>query len=93
MFSLGQRLTRYYLERRMKKYFVIITGAFLSLLSIGALLAPMAVEARTYRTRTSDVRVGGYYRSNGSYIQPYYRSKADSSRLNNYVCFDYARCR
>lgn len=77
----------------MKKYLFIVTGAFLSLLSIGTLLAPMAAEARSYRTRASDVHVGGYYRSSGTYVQPYYRSKSDGYRFNNYSCLDYGRCR
>lgn len=77
----------------MKKYLIILTSAFLSAVSIGSLLAPHAAEARSYRTRASDIRVGGYYRSNGTYVQPYYRSKADSSRFNNYSCLDYGRCR
>lgn len=31
-----------------------------------------------------DVRVKGYYRSNGTYVQPYYRTSPDNSILNNY---------
>ncbi len=31
-----------------------------------------------------DVRVKGYYRSNGTYVQPHYRTRPDSSILNNY---------
>lgn len=29
-------------------------------------------------------RVRGYTRSNGTYVQPHYRSNPDSSRFNNY---------
>lgn len=29
-------------------------------------------------------RVGGYYKSNGTYVQPYYKSTPDSTRWNNY---------
>ncbi|MDL2408608.1 hypothetical protein PY650_23765 [Rhizobium calliandrae] len=29
-------------------------------------------------------QVGGYYRSNGTYVAPYYRSNRDSSVTNNY---------
>ena len=76
----------------MQRSFPILTSAFLGLLSIGALLAPIAVEARSYRTRASDVRVGGFYRSSGTYVQPYYRSKSDGYRFNNYVCLDHGRC-
>ena len=30
------------------------------------------------------VRVKGYYRKNGTYVQPHYRSDPDSSRFNNW---------
>ncbi len=30
------------------------------------------------------VKVKGYYRSNGTYVQPYYRSNSDSYKFNNY---------
>lgn len=29
-------------------------------------------------------RVNGYYRSSGTYVQPYYRTSPDSYRWNNY---------
>lgn len=32
----------------------------------------------------SDVYVEGYYRKNGTYVQPHYRSNADSNPWNNY---------
>lgn len=31
-----------------------------------------------------DVYVNGYYKSNGTYVQPYYRTSPDDSLLNNY---------
>jgi hypothetical protein len=30
------------------------------------------------------VRVNGYYRSNGTYVQPHYRSNPDGYKWNNY---------
>lgn len=33
------------------------------------------------------VRVRGYYRSNGTYVQPHYRSNPDSYRFNNYSSY------
>lgn len=30
------------------------------------------------------VRVHGYYKTNGTYVQPYYRSNPDHTRYNNY---------
>lgn len=32
----------------------------------------------------ADVRVKGYYRKNGTYVAPHYRSSPDSSRANNW---------
>ena len=29
-------------------------------------------------------RAGGYYRSSGTYVQPYYKTSPDSTRWNNY---------
>lgn len=31
-----------------------------------------------------DIRVKGYYRSNGTYVQPHYRTSPDNSLFNNY---------
>lgn len=31
-----------------------------------------------------DTHVNGYYKSNGTYVQPHYRTNQDSSRHNNY---------
>jgi hypothetical protein len=36
-----------------------------------------------------DVHVNGYYRSNGTYVQPHVRSAPDSSRSNNYGPSEY----
>lgn len=44
----------------------------------GALLAAIATAA------SAQVHVDGYYRSNGTYVAPHYRSSPDSSRLNNW---------
>ena len=32
----------------------------------------------------NDVYVNGYYRNNGTYVEPYHRSAPDSSPYNNY---------
>lgn len=48
--------------------------------------------ARSYRTKSTDVYVKGYYKKNGTYVQPYYRSKADGITTNNYSCIDYGKC-
>ena len=48
-----------------------------TLLTVIALLA--ASQAYAY-----DTYVGGHYRSNGTYVQPYQRTAPDNSMLNNY---------
>lgn len=53
---------------------------------------PDIANARSYRTKSSDVYVKGYYKKNGTYVKPYYRSKSDSSVYNNYSCIDYGKC-
>lgn len=45
-------------------------------------------SARSYRTSTSDVSVKGYYRSNGTYVKPHFRSAPNNSILDNYSCID-----
>ena len=35
----------------------------------------------------ADVYVDGYYRSNGSYVSPHYRSSPDSSTSNNWSTY------
>ena len=38
-------------------------------------------------TADADVAVRGYYRSNGTYVQPHYRSDPDSSFSNNWSTY------
>jgi len=33
---------------------------------------------------TDDVYVNGYYRKNGTYVRPHYRTKPDGQKWNNY---------
>ena len=33
---------------------------------------------------TAQTRVDGYYKKNGTYVQPHYRSSADSTKSNNW---------
>ena len=35
----------------------------------------------------ADVRVRGYYRDNGTYVQPHYRSNPDGNRYNNWSTY------
>ncbi|MFX3671796.1 hypothetical protein [Xanthomonas arboricola] len=45
-------------------------------IAIFALLASAVVSAQTH--------VNGYHRANGTYVQPHYRSAANSTTLDNY---------
>lgn len=56
----------------MKKILFVI-----SILAFGFVAVNFASAYYSYR-------VGGYYRSSGTYVQPYYRTSPDSSRWNNY---------
>lgn len=58
-------------KKTMKK---ILTFVFLSVFVLTGLVS--TAEAAT--------RIKGYYRSNGTYVRPYYRSDSNSSRYDNY---------
>jgi hypothetical protein len=47
-------------------------------LSLAAVIIALAVPA------SAQEHVDGYFRSNGTYVQPYYRSAPDSTTTNNY---------
>ena len=47
---------------------------FISIILLGGLLLPAVSEA---------ARVRGYYRSNGTYVEPYYRSSPNAYRYDN----------
>jgi hypothetical protein len=55
--------------------------ALLSLLAVlgGLLVPPLSYAADTY--------VRGYFRSNGTYVQPHYRSAPDGNPYNNYSTY------
>lgn len=50
------------------------------------------IEARSYRSSPSDVYVRGYFRRDGTYVQPHYRSSPDGIIWNNYSCIDDGKC-
>lgn len=54
----------------MKKWLMVVICAFMVLGYLGTAMA--------------DVRVRGYYRSNGTYVAPHYRSDPDGSKWNNW---------
>lgn len=60
---------------KMKKAFVLFVAIF-TLTLIFLTVSPKA-EAYSYRVR-------GYYRSSGTYVQPYYRTSPNRIRYDNY---------
>ena len=59
---------------------------------VSSFFVPATAEARSYRTRSSDVHVRSYYRRSGVYVPSHYRSRADGYKWNNYSCIDKGRC-
>jgi hypothetical protein len=59
----------------MKKIIALFSSSFLLFSAAGLSLTSAAF---------ADVHVNGYYRSNGTYVQPYYRSDPDGNPYNNY---------
>ncbi|MFZ4461678.1 MAG: hypothetical protein ACOYN2_04015 [Patescibacteria group bacterium] len=71
----------------MKKLISVLLGTLLFASSMSF------AEARSTRTKSTDVYVNGYHRSNGTYVKPYYRTPKNSTKLDNYSCLDYGRCK
>lgn len=81
--------------RFYKKYFVyysLFMKKIISLALVLAFLLPITAEARSYRTKSSDVYVKSYTTKSGKYVPAYYRSKSDGKKSNNYSCTDHGRC-
>ena len=51
---------------------------------IGCLILAVSVIFMTSATAFADVSVRGYFRSNGTYVQPHYRSNPDGNFYNNW---------
>jgi hypothetical protein len=51
------------------------------------ILVILVVVCATSLTADAAVRVRGYYRSNGTYVQPYYRSNPDGNFSNNWSTY------
>lgn len=49
-----------------------------------ALFLTLSVMALSATSVEAAQRVNGYYRSNGTYVQPYYRSNSNSTKYDNY---------
>jgi hypothetical protein len=54
----------------------------LALLLFGFLVLPLPALARGHSA--GSIRVGGYTTHRGTYVAPHYRTRADSTRLNNW---------
>ncbi len=53
-------------------------------ITLACLSVASSAMASPYEQSNSDTYVNGYIRSNGTYVDPYYRSAPDSSIYNNY---------
>ena len=51
------------------------------------ILAVLVVVCLTTATAEADVYVKGYFRSNGTYVQPHYRSNPDGNFWNNWSTY------
>jgi hypothetical protein len=74
----------------MKKMLLFI-AIFITCFTVLFATTTQQAQARSYRTKSSDVYVKGYTKKNGTYVQPYYRSKSDGVKYNNYSCLDYGK--
>jgi hypothetical protein len=61
--------------RQLMKRALLLTAIF---------LMPGMSFAADRRYSSSDVQVNGYYRSNGTYVQPHYRSSPNAYKWDNY---------
>lgn len=84
----------------MKKLFTRITSVFLLGVVTSSLVVftvtPKQADARTYRSTrsyrssysrpsyTRIIHVRGYTKKNGTYVKPYYRTKSNKTRLDNW---------
>ena len=53
-------------------------------MKLKALIVALALLVIAQTSEARDVNVNGYYRSNGTYVQPYVRSSPDNVKWNNY---------
>lgn len=65
---------------------------FVSVLIFWGIWLNSFTEARSYRSSVNDVHVNGYLKKNWTYVQPYYRTSPNSTKLDNYSCIDYGNC-
>ena len=52
-----------------------------------AILVVTLITMVSVTVANADVHVRGYYRSNGTYVQPHYRSDPDGNRSNNWSTY------
>ena len=51
---------------------------------LALMIAVFAVAITTASLAQAQVHVNGYFRSNGTYVQPHYRTYPDGNPYNNY---------
>ena len=54
---------------------------------IGLSIAVLLIFSVFAASASADVFVNGYFRSNGTYVQPHYRSSPDSNFYNNWSTY------
>ena len=59
----------------------------LGTLTIMAILVVTLITLVATTVANADVHVRGYYRDNGTYVQPHYRSDPDGNRSNNWSAY------
>jgi hypothetical protein len=59
-------------------------SAMLNIKWLGRIVLAAAVTLTAASPSRADEYVHGYYRSNGTYVQPYFRSDPDGNPYNNY---------
>jgi hypothetical protein len=64
----------------MKKIIVLTLMA----LSFGATELQAQTSGSCCNKKSTDVSVSGYYKSNGSYVQPHYRSGSNKTKSDNF---------
>ncbi|WP_413944367.1 hypothetical protein [Bdellovibrio sp. HCB-162] len=73
----------------MKRFSIYILGIFFVLFAFDNLSYARGghrSSGRSYKSSSSSgtVRVRGYYRKNGTYVAPHYRTRANSTKYDNW---------
>ena len=66
----------------MNRFFLILIKGII----MKKLITAFILLATTASAVSASVYVRGHFRSNGTYVQPHYRSSPDGIRFNNWSC-------